>query len=36
MEEDPDVSRESVLGIGGVPHELVPHGPSGSALMPAI
>ena len=36
MDEDPDVSQESVLGIGGVPHELVTHGPSGSALMPAI
>ena len=22
MDEDPDVSQESVLGIGGVPHEL--------------
>ena len=36
MDEDPDVSQESVLGIGGVPHELGTPGPSGSALMPAI
>ena len=36
MDEDPDGLQASVLGIGGVPHELGPHGPSGSALMPAI
>ena len=36
MDEDPDVSQESVLGIGGVPHELGDPRPSGSALMPAI
>ena len=29
MEEDPEVSQASVLGLGGVPHELGdPHSPS--------
>ena len=37
MDEEPDVSQESVLGIGGVPHELGdPRPPAGSALMPAV
>ena len=37
MDEEPDVSQESVLGIGGVPHELGDPRPVGlGALMPAI
>ena len=37
MKEDPEVLQASVLGIGGVPHELGdPRPVAGSVLMPAI